>query len=61
MGKALGSGKAVLKCRCVVVNYEYFGRQIYRRILVYIFCLISIGLSLSDEVNKMRFLNIERA
>ena len=30
-------------------------------ILVYIFCLISIGLSLSDEANKMKFLNIERA
>ena len=33
----------------------------YRRILVYSFCLISIGLSLSDEANKMKFLNIERA
>ena len=33
----------------------------YRQILVYIFCLISIGLSLSDEANKMQFLNIERA
>ena len=33
----------------------------YRRVLVYIFCLISIGLSLSDEANKMKFLNIERA
>ena len=31
------------------------------RILVYIFCLIIIGLSLSDEANKMKFLNIERA
>ena len=30
-------------------------------ILVYMFCLISIGLSLSDEANKMKFLNIERA
>ena len=33
----------------------------YRRILVYIFCPISIGLSLPDEANKMKFLNIERA
>ena len=33
----------------------------YRRILVYSFCLINIGLSLSDEANKMKFLNIERA
>ena len=32
----------------------------YRRILVNSFCLISIGLSLSDEANKMKFLNIER-
>ena len=31
------------------------------QILVYIFCLISIGLSLSDEANKMKFVNIERA
>ena len=29
-------------------------------ILVYMFCLISIGFSLSDEANKMKFLNIER-
>ena len=33
----------------------------YGRILVYIFCLISIGLSLSDDANKMKFLNIESA
>ena len=33
----------------------------YRRILVYIFCLVTICLSLSDEANKMKFLNIERA
>ena len=31
------------------------------QILVYIFCLTSIGLSLSDEANKMKFVNIERA
>ena len=31
-----------------------------RRILVYIFCLTSIGLSLCDEAYKMKFLNIER-
>ena len=33
----------------------------YRRILVYIFCLINIGLLLSDEAKKMKFLKIERA
>ena len=31
------------------------------RILVYIFCLISIGLPLSGEANKMKYLNVERA
>ena len=31
------------------------------RILVYIVCLISIGLSLSDEANKLKFQNIEGA
>ena len=33
--------------------------MIYKRILVYIFCLISIGVS--DEANKIKILNIERA
>ena len=33
----------------------------YGRILVYIFSLISIGFSLSDDADKMKFLNIERA
>ena len=33
----------------------------YRRIFVYTFCLINICLSLSDEVNKIKTLNIERA
>ena len=30
-------------------------------VLTYFFCLISIGLSSSDEGNKLKFLNIERA
>ena len=30
-------------------------RTIYRRILVYIFCLISMGVSLSDEAYKIKF------
>ena len=38
----------------------YFGASNWR-ILVRIFYLISIGLSLSDEANKMQFLNIEKA
>ena len=33
----------------------------YRRILVYIFGLISIGLLLCDKAKKMKFLKIERA
>ena len=33
----------------------------YRRIFVYAFCLINICLSLSDDANKMKTLNIERA
>ena len=32
----------------------------YRRIFVYTFCLINICLSLSDDTNKMKTLNIER-
>ena len=35
--------------------------QVIRRIPIYIFCLIRIGLSLSYKANKMKFLNIERA
>ena len=34
---------------------------LYRRIFVYTFCLINICLSLSDEANKIKTLNIERA
>ena len=33
----------------------------YRRIFVYTFCLINICLSLSDDSNKIKTLNIERA
>ena len=32
-----------------------------RRIFVYTFCLINICLSLSDDANKVKTLNIERA
>ena len=32
-----------------------------RRIFVYTFCLINICLSLSDDANKIKTLNIERA
>ena len=34
---------------------------LYRRIFVYTFCLINICLSLSDDANKIKTLNIERA
>ena len=33
----------------------------YRRIFVYTFCLINMCLSLSDDANKIKILNIERA
>ena len=33
----------------------------YRRMFVYTFCLINICLSLSDDANKIKTLNIERA
>ena len=35
--------------------------DVYRRIFVYTFCLINICLSLSDDANKIKTLNIERA
>ena len=35
--------------------------QSYRRIFVYTFCLINICLPLSDDANKIKTLNIERA
>ena len=41
-----------------VMGNEFFVSN--HLILVYIFCLISIGFSISDEGNKMKFLNIER-
>ena len=34
---------------------------LYRRIFVYTFCLINICLSLYDDANKIKTLNIERA
>ena len=43
------------------LHYMLHVQITYGRILVYIFCLISIGLSLSDDANKMKFLNIESA
>ena len=49
--------RALLHLSLVILGSR---RRVYRRILVYIFCLISIGLSLSNEANKMKFLNIER-
>ena len=35
-----------------------FNIYIYMRIVVYIFSLISIGSSLSDKANKMKFLSL---
>ena len=40
---------------------SYSGVIPNRRIFVYTFCLINICLSLSDDANKIKTLNIERA
>ena len=41
---------------------DFTGRlSFYRRIFVYTCCLINICLSLSDDANKIKTLNIERA
>ena len=41
---------------------EYLSRRfLYRRIFVYTFYLINICLSLSDDANKIKALNIGRA
>ena len=36
-------------------------KTLYRRIFVFIFCLISICFSFSDKASKMNYLNVERA
>ena len=45
------------------INLEYAAIDVggYRRIFLYTFCLINICLSLSDDANKIKTLNIERA
>ena len=58
-----------------IIDFEYIGYarlasfqiqtggwviRIYRRIFVYTFCSINICLSLSDDANKIKTLNIER-
>ena len=47
--------------RTLLLKEKFLPRTDCTRILVYTFCLISIALSLSNEANKMKFLNIERA
>ena len=46
---------------CVEKLKSSVDRIVYRRIFVYTFCLINICLSLSDDANKIKTLNIERA
>ena len=45
----------------VVSNTQGQDTQTYRRVFVYTFCLIKICLLLSDDANKIKTLNIERA
>ena len=42
-------------------NQNIDRRILYSRIFVYTFCLINICLSLYDDANKIKTLNIERA
>ena len=46
---------------CLVFLEERLGRTKNRRIFVYNFCLINICLSLCNDANKIKTLNIERA
>ena len=43
------------------IDFTRNSTLVYRRIFVYTFCLINICLSLSDDANKIKTLNIERA
>ena len=43
------------------IDYHYSFPNEYRRMFVYTFCLINLCLSLSDEANKIKTQNIERA
>ena len=56
------SGHAFLYVRCArILMYIHKNLGVYRRIFAYTFCLINICLSLSDDANKIKTLNIERA
>ena len=46
--------------RSIIVNYMKKNFDIGESLFTF-FCVISIGFSLSDEANKTKFLNIERA
>ena len=45
----------------LMTSLETSRNALYGRIFVYTFCLIKICLSLSDDANKIKTLNIERA
>ena len=64
----MGGASLLASCHSMFVTFGFgfvFSQQIsdpvYRRIFVYTFCLINIRLSLSDDANKIKTLNIERA
>ena len=48
-------------CHFLTNRKRPFFRLANRRIFVYTFCLINICLSLSDDANEIKTLNIERA
>ena len=53
-----------LKTSAIFIKFQSFSALAilsYRRIFVYTFWLINICLSLSDDANKIKTLNIERA
>ena len=59
----LPSNQTFTKINVVLSSFleERLGRTKNRRIFVYNFCLINICLSLSNDANKIKTLNIERA
>ena len=58
--RLLSSSALFRKFTIVLIGTPKNATHIYRRILVYTFCLINIRLSSSDEANKITPLNIEK-
>ena len=57
------NGISPLLCKNMLIQAIVFFVCVFfnRRIFVYTFCLINMYLSLSDDANKIKTLNIERA